>query len=165
MTRILRAVGIVVVLVTSAAGLAAQGGVGRAGAPAQGAGMDRAAVERQLIANETKINEAVAKGDLAGFKALIATGAWSVDAGGPMAVADFEKNLASFKLEPGSKITDTRVHWIDDNTAVLFYKWTGKGTFGGQPIPPMTWSSTVWHRQGGAWKAMFHQETAIPDAK
>jgi hypothetical protein len=166
MTGTLRSVGIVVVaLASSAVGLVAQGGMARGNPPAPQGNAGRAAIERQLVANETKINEAVAKGDLAGFKAQVASSAWTVDPGGPMSVADFEKNMSALKIESGWKISDSRVQWVDDTTAILIYKWTGKGSFNGQPIAPATWSSTVWHQQGGTWKAMFHQETAIPDAK
>lgn len=130
-------------------------------APAQSkdAASDKSASDKAIVANENKINEAVAKGDAGAFKALVASDAWSMDGGGMMSVADFLKNLKQFKLDPGWKITDTKVLWIASNTAVLTYKWTGKGTYMGQPIPPVTFASTVWHKSGDKWMAMFHQET------
>ena len=136
-----------------------------ASAPVLAQGSDKAALEKTIIANEQKINEAVAKGDLAAFKALVSKDAWSIDSGGPMSVADFEKNFKQAKIEPGWKITDTKVVWIASNTAVLFYKWTGKGTFMGQPVPPVTFCSTVWHKGGDKWAASFHQESAAAAGK
>jgi len=39
------------------------------------------------------------------------------------------------------------------------YRWTGKGTYQGQPLPSPTYASTVWANKGGKWQAVFHQET------
>jgi hypothetical protein len=57
------------------------------------------------------------------------------------------------------------VIWIASNTAVLMYKFAGKGTFMGQPIPPVTFCSTVWHKSGNKWAAAFHQESAAAPGK
>lgn len=149
----------VLVLVASAIAAAA------AATLAQGKDADKAALEKAIVANEQKINDAVARGDLNAFKALVDKDGWSLDAGGPMSVADFEKNFKQVKIEPGWKITDTKVHWIASNTAVLFYKWTGKGTFNGQPVPPVVFASTVWHKSGDKWAAVFHQESAAAAGK
>jgi len=123
--------------------------------------MDRAAMEQAVILNEQKVNEAVAKGNVPAFKALVADTAWSLDAAGATTALDFAKNLAQLKIEPGWTITDSKIVWSDTNTAVHFYKWTGTGTFQGQPIPPVVWASTVWNKRQGKWVAVFHQETAI----
>ena len=132
----------------------------KAPAPAP-ASMDKAAIEKAIIANENKVNDAIIKGDVAGFSALVATDGWSVDGSGVMSVAEFVKNFSQIKLEPGWKITDTKVLWIDDNSVVLSYKWTGKGTFQGQPFPPLTYASTVWTRRAGKWTAVFHMEVPV----
>ena len=44
---------------------------------------------------------------------------------------------------------------------VLTYKWTGTGTYQGQPIPSPTWCSTVRSNKNGKWLAVFHQETLV----
>src|SRR5262245_27090723 len=110
------------------------------------AAQSKAADEKAIIANEQKVLDAITKGDVGAFKALVANDAWSVDAGGPMAATEFEKNFKQIKMEPGSKMTETRVVWAASNTAVLIYRWTGKGTFMGQPVPPVVFASTVWHK-------------------
>jgi hypothetical protein len=156
------------VLVTSAmaAGVAAYGTPeGATPALAQAKDADKAALEKVIIANEQKINEAVAKGDVSAFKALVTADGWSLDANGPMSVTDFEKNLKQVKIEAGWKISDTRVVWIASGTAVLLYKWTGSGTFMGQPLPSVAFVSTVWHRNGTKWVAAFHQESAAAPGK
>lgn len=123
------------------------------------AGGGKAATEKALIANENKLNEAVAKGDLPTFKSFIAPDAMSADGSGIMPVAEFIKEFSQIKITAW-KITDPKVMWVDDKTAVVLYTWTGKGTFAGQPVPEKTFTSTVWTDKGGKWMAVYHQESA-----
>ena len=122
------------------------------------------AAEKTLIANERAVNEAVAKGDLAGFKQHVSADGWSMDGMmGRMAVAEFIKTFPQMTKDmkiASWDISDFKTVWVDANTAVLTYKWTGKGTYQGQPIPSPTWSSTVWTKRNGKWTAVFHQESA-----
>ena len=123
-----------------------------------------AQAEKTLVANERAINAALVKGDLATFKQHVAADAWSIDPmGGRTSVAEFLKGFDAMskdmKIESWD-ITETQTQWVDANTAILTYKWTGQGTYQGQPIPSPTWASTVWHRRGGKWTAVFHQESA-----
>ena len=123
-----------------------------------------AQAEKTLIANERAVNEAVAKGDLAGFKQHVSADGWSMDGMmGRMAVAEFIKTFPQMTKDmkiASWDISDFKTVWVDANTAVLTYKWTGKGTYQGQPIPSPTWSSTVWTKRNGKWTAVFHQESA-----
>lgn len=119
----------------------------------------KAAIEKTLIANENKINEAVAKHDVKTFNDLVASDAMSADGMGFMKVADFVKSINDVKV--GSwHIMDSQVHWVDDKTAVLTYTWMGSGTFKGEPLPATTYSSTVWTERNGKWVAVYHQESA-----
>src|SRR4029453_1290987 len=77
----------------------------------------KAAIEKTLIANENKINEAVAKHDIKTFTHLVATDAMSADGAGFMKVADFVKSMNDVKVASWH-IMDTQVHWVDDKTAV-----------------------------------------------
>lgn len=127
---------------------------------------DRAAMEKTLVANERAVGDAFVKGNKAKVQELLADEGWSIDPmGGPMATAEvmkmFEQMSKDMKITSWD-ISDTRTLWVDDNTAVLMYKWTGEGTYQGQPIPSPTWASTVWHRRGGRWQAVFHQESMPP---
>lgn len=119
---------------------------------------DHSALEKALIANENKVNDAVAKSDKAAFSALVAADAWSVDGMGATKVSDFAATLDQMKIKTW-KISDEKVAWIDANTAVVTYKWTGSGTYQGQPIPPATYASTIWTKKGDKWVAVFHQES------
>lgn len=119
----------------------------------------KAATEKALIANEQAVNDAIVKGDVKAFSALVASDGWSTDAGGFMSVADFIKAFDQAKITE-AHLTGSKVMWIDDKSAVLTYTWTGKGTFMNQPVPNKTYSSTVWTERGGKWVAVYHQESA-----
>ena len=119
----------------------------------------KAATEKALIANENKINEAVAKHDVKTFTDLVANDAVSADGMGVMKVADFVKSMNDMKVASWH-IMDTQVYWVDDKTAVLTYSWMGSGTYKGEAIPATTYSSTVWTERNGKWVAVFHQESA-----
>lgn len=122
-----------------------------------------AEAEKMIIANERAVNEAVAKSNLAAFKQHVAMDAWTVDPmEGRAAVADFMKQFDAMAKDMKMSswdITDSKVQWVDANTAIHTYKWTGSGTYQGQPIPSPVWSSTVWTKKGDKWMAVFHQET------
>jgi hypothetical protein len=127
----------------------------------------KAAIEKALIANENKINEAVAKHDVKTFNDLVASDAISADGMGVMKVADFVKSINDVKI--GSwHIMDTQVHWVDDKTAVVTYTWMGSGSFKGEPVPPTTYASSEWTERNGKWDVVYHQESAAappPPAK
>lgn len=133
----------------------------KAGQAAQAGG--NAAAEKTLQANERAVNEAVMKGDAAGFQALVAPDSWSIDPmGGRASTADFVKQFDAMTKEmkmTSWDLTDFQTYWVNPNVAVLTYKWTGQGTYQGQPIPSPVWASTVWARRGGKWQAVFHQES------
>ena len=121
--------------------------------------MDKAAAEKALMANEQKVNDAFQKKDVATFKSLVAADGVAVDASGiTMGMADIEKMIAGTDVTE-FQISDMKVHWFDANTAVVVYKWTGKGMAMGQPVPSPTYASTVWVNSGGTWMAHFHQES------
>ena len=132
---------------------------------AQGTAQNRMTLDKQLVANETAINEAVMKHDATAFRKLVADDAVAVDAMGISSAADFVKAMDALKFEPGWKIAEPKVTWISDDVAVLVYHWYGKGTMGGVPLPQHTLSSTVWARRSGQWKAVFHQETPPMETK
>lgn len=115
-------------------------------------------LDKALIANERKINDAVAKGDKAMFVSLVSPNAWSADGGGFMKISDFVAAFDQVKVTSWS-ISDEKVNWIDGNNAVVTYKWTGAGTFQGQPLPGNVYASTVWTKKGDKWVATYHQES------
>lgn len=125
-----------------------------------------ASADKALIANERAINEAIGKGDLAGFKQYVAADGWTIDpAAGRAPVSDFVKGFDAMVKDTKMSswnISDSKVQWVDANTAVHTYKWTGNGTYKGQKIPSPVWASTVWTKKSGKWTAVFHHES--PDS-
>ena len=119
----------------------------------------KAATEKALVANEHKINEAVAKQDVKTFLSLLAPEAVAADMGGFTKASDFSKTIDQLKVTTWH-LMDEKVLWADDKTAVVTYTWMGAGTYMKKPIPGITYASTVWTERGGKWLALFHQETA-----
>jgi len=124
---------------------------------------NHAAVEKQIVAAERAINEAVAKNDTKTFHASVAMDALSVDSSGIMKTdAGFDKMMATIKMQSWN-LDMSQFYWVNDTTVMHLYRWTGKGTIQGQPVPSPTWSSTLWANKGGKWTAVFHQESlAMP---
>jgi uncharacterized protein (TIGR02246 family) len=137
-------------------------------APAVLAQANRAADEKQIIANERRAHEAIAKGDAAAFLALLAPDAIAVDPMmGVAKAADFAAMFKDMKIQNWN-IDESRVHWLNADAAIHTFRWTGKGVAMGQTFSTPMRSTTVWVRQGGKWLAAFHQETEItppPPAK
>ena len=123
-----------------------------------GAQANRDAIAKQLEANERAINAAIQKGDVNAFKALVADDGVAVDGAGPMAVPEFLKMFAQIKLASFT-IEQPKVVFLNDTAAVITYRFSGKGTFMGQPMPSPTIASTAYANRGGKWLAVFHQET------
>jgi len=116
------------------------------------------ALDKALIANERKIADALMKKDRATLTSLISADGWSGDASGFMKTSDFLGGLDQLVIK-SYKISDEKVAWVDANTAIVTYTWTGSGTFAGQPFPSTVYASTVWTKKGDKWVAVFHQET------
>ena len=130
-------------------------------APAQTpASSNHAAIEKQIVAIERAVNDAFAKGDLKAFHSNIASDAVTIDPTGISKVTtpEFDKMMSSIKIQTWN-IDGSQFYWISDTTVLHLYRWTGKGTFAGQPLDSPTWASTVWTNKGGKWMAVFHQET------
>jgi hypothetical protein len=124
------------------------------------AAANRAAIEKQIVASERAINDAIAKGEMKTFHSIVAADAAGVDTGGITRVnaPDFDKMMQQAKIQSWD-IDGSQFYWVNDSTVVHMYRWTGKGTYAGQPIPSPVWTSTVWTNKGGKWTAVFHQET------
>src|SRR5262249_33676148 len=100
------------------------------------------------------------KADAATMKTLIADDATATDVNGAMLVSDMYKMFPTLTMKiTDMTLTNMKFVWADDNTVVLSYTWTAKGTVNGQPIPSPTYASTVWTKRSGKWLAVFHQET------
>jgi ketosteroid isomerase-like protein len=122
-----------------------------------------AVAEKQLIANERMITEAVNKKDLKMFHMMVDPSGIGVDGLGFTRVSDMDKMFQQMNITE-SRIDQERVTWLSPDVAVVAYRWTGKGTFQGMPVPSPTYASTIYVKQkNGDWIAKFHQESmAMP---
>jgi hypothetical protein len=119
---------------------------------------DHSALEKALIANENKVADAMMKKDKAAFAALVSADGWSIDGNGFMKTSDMTAALDQLVIK-SYKISEEKVSWVDPNTAIVAYKWTGSGSFAGQPFPSNVYASTVWTKKADKWVAVFHQES------
>ena len=78
----------------------------------------KAAIEKSLIANERKLNDAVVKHDATTFNSLVTPDAISADMGGITNVSDFVKSMDQAKIQ-NYQIVSPRVVWIDDKSAAV----------------------------------------------
>lgn len=131
--------------------------------PAKGTA-DHSALEKALIANERKVADAMMKKDKAAFASLVLADGWSIDGNGFMKTSELTAALDQVAIKT-YKISDEKVSWVDANTAIVAYKWTGSGTFAGQPFPSSVYASTVWTKKGDKWVAVFHQESEAAKKK
>jgi Domain of unknown function (DUF4440) len=60
--------------------------------------------------------------------------------------------LGAFKLTTWD-IVNPHVTWLGADSALVFYAWTGTGTFDEHPLAPTTLASTVWVKRNGKWRA------------
>ena len=115
-----------------------------------------------LMAKEHALIDAVKAKNAKAFSSMVMPGSWSVDETGYMTTDDFIKMLgdpkADVKIEM-IKASDMKVIDIDANAAIVTYKTEQKGSFMGQPLPPVTYVTTIWATHGGTWHAVFHQES------
>jgi len=120
-------------------------------------------VERLLIANENRINEAIKKRDLGGFNNLVADDAVTVGSKGVVTAGELTKFLfdARFVLVAFS-IEQPQVRMLDGDVALLTYKFTVVTSFDGKKTTGTTYASTIWAKRKSKWVAVFHQEADIP---
>ena len=126
-------------------------------------GQDKAQTEetlKTLTANERALHAAVANGDKASFQSLVLPeGVWATGQGFvPMGL--LANGLDNFRLTNWD-IVNPHAIWIDTDSAILLYVWTGTGTSQTPSVGSTTLASTVWTRRNGKWLAVHHQETDL----
>jgi hypothetical protein len=125
---------------------------------------DRTAVEKQIVANEKAVVDAIVKNDPKTFHSYILPDSFAMASQGIIAVADFDPVMKQQAAD--CKVTkfdfpESRFYWVNDTTVVHMFKVTVEGTCKGEPVNP-NWASTVWTNKGGKWVAAFHHESEIP---
>jgi ketosteroid isomerase-like protein len=62
-------------------------------------------------------------------------------------------------------LSDEEISPLGENVALITHKTAVDGTCGGQKIPAMNWTASVYVRDGDKWKAIFHAQSAVVDPK
>ena len=123
--------------------------------------VSKAALLKQLSANETKLWEAWKNKDPKPFRAWLAADSVMIGGMGTQGKADAIKEITSMPCEVKSyKLSDWKIAIVDADAALITYKGTVEGACDSKPIPA-TWASSLWVRRGGKWQAFSHQETDV----
>jgi Domain of unknown function (DUF4440) len=124
---------------------------------------DRTAVQKQVVAHEKAIIDAIVKNDPKTFHSYVLPDSFAMSGEGVVKAAEFDKMMSQMQADckfTKWSLTDSTFYWVNDNTVIHMYKVTGDATCKGQPVPP-TWNSSVWTNKGGKWLGAFHHESAV----
>ena len=128
--------------------------------PAPKPAMSRAQSQKVIIATEKKLWEAWKNKDMKPFRANISADAVMI---GDSGVADKKTSLSAMEGMAcdvkSYELSDIKVTFLNNSTAIMTYKSAQDATCAGQPVPPSVWSSSVYVLRGGRWYAASHQET------
>jgi hypothetical protein len=122
--------------------------------------MSRAQSQRMIIATEKKFWEAWKNKDMKFFRANLAADAIMI---GDSGVADKKTSVAAMEGTPcevtSYELSDIKVTFFNNSTALLTYKSAQDATCGGEKVPASVWSSSLYVMRGGRWYAAAHQES------
>jgi ketosteroid isomerase-like protein len=62
-------------------------------------------------------------------------------------------------------LSDEEISLLGENAALITHKTAVDGTCGGQKIPAMNWTASVYVRDGDKWKAIFHAQSDVVDPR
>jgi len=121
--------------------------------------------EDKIVQMEKQLWEAWKNHKSEPFNQYLSSGSVSVT---PAGLEDKTKTLEEMsqsdcKVESFS-LENTKVTWVNRDTALLTYKGNQDAVCKGQKIPSSVWASSIWVKRGSQWQAMFHQETATEEA-
>jgi hypothetical protein len=115
---------------------------------------------RQLIvAKETQGLEDLKSGDLKEFAESTSDEAVFVDAHGAASKAEVVEHTAQFRLTEYS-MDDVRFMRISEDSGLIVYTLTEKGTSHGKEFAAKVYVSSLWAKRAGKWVCLFSQETA-----
>src|ERR1700674_122311 len=62
-------------------------------------------------------------------------------------------------------LSDEEITLLGENAALITHKTAVDGTCGGQKMPAMNWTASVYVRGGDKWKAIFHAQSDVVDPR
>ena len=130
------------------------GVAGHAGNPLPGGNL-----MQQILSKEREELDSLKVGNMELFADLLGDEAVFVDARGPASKDEVVKNTSEFRLQEYS-MENVRFVPVSDNTGLIVYKLTEKGTSHGKDFAAQVHVSALWTERGGKWVCIFSQETA-----
>ena len=117
----------------------------------------------EIIAREQELLTAIFKGDKEKMREFMTPDGIGVDGEFGFALqADLIAgihNLSSIAW----RMEQTRVIFPDKTSCIITYLLHQSGTFSGMAIPEKVYATSLWSYVSGAWKALFHQESAYEE--
>lgn len=103
-------------------------------------------------------HDAKAYGDTITDDAVVVTLGGDILTGKPQILADVSSKSCDLR---NFDLADTKLRQPSPDTAVLTYNLTQDITCGGKKLPTKAFATSVYVRQGGKWRCMNYQETAL----
>jgi hypothetical protein len=115
------------------------------------------AMAKTLLEIEKTLWAAWAKGDTKPFEDTLAANFMSLSADGVGDRAAEIKDIASGGCKISNwSIDDAKATKVNDNFYVMTYKGNQAGTCGEEALPKVTYTSTIFMKDGETWKPVFH---------
>jgi len=127
--------------------------------------VDKQSAERSILSNEKHAWDAIVKNDSTAFKSFHTNDALIVSPEGVGRIDQFASQISSLNILEYS-LSDVKVIWADDNTAILIYKVMVKVVLADQNVSISNdYHSSTWVNRGGKWLSVFHQVSVKPTAQ
>jgi hypothetical protein len=118
------------------------------------------AAEQRIADMEKALWEAWKNHNAEPFKKDMPAESVNVSSGGVTGTDQVVQNMTSGDCKVSSySLSDTKFTWYDKDAVMMTYKANQDAVCKGEKIPETVWASSLWMKQGGQWKAAFHQET------
>jgi hypothetical protein len=123
-----------------------------------------APTKESLMALETKANEAWKNKDLKFWDTFLSSRMIGYSKDGKFGKADLAKMMENEKCEVKSyALSEEQMTQLGPDAAMVTYKNAQDATCNGQKVPANVWVATIYVREGGEWKALWHGEAPMPD--
>ena len=111
-----------------------------------------------LVAQETKLIDAINEKDKAAIGELLADEAMSITSRGRHTTKQIIGALDEISFSD-YKISDPKAFSVSDDVAILTYtfSWTGDRA----PKTTTVYATSVWKQTDGEWRSVFYQETPV----
>jgi uncharacterized protein (TIGR02246 family) len=119
-------------------------------------------VQKELLAQERKLIDAINKKNAVALRELLAEEAMSITAsGGRVSKDQIVSGLEKLSFTD-YRISDVETVNVSPDVAILTYKFSWTGGVRGKPANRTTaYATSVWKRRDGKWRSVFYQETPI----